>query len=134
MAGAGHLAAGAAQRAGARDGAASAPRAWTTIRRRPTEAIGLALPADGWAPRSLDDAARFGALVVGPGLGTAADTRRGVRAVAGGHRPAGACSTAMPSPSLGADAAAVLTGRTGATVLTPHDGEFAAARRSRSAG
>ena len=44
-----------------------------------TEATGLSLPAEGWADAVLADLGRFGALVVGPGLGRSATTVAGVR-------------------------------------------------------
>jgi NAD(P)H-hydrate epimerase len=121
MTGAAHLAAAAAQRAGAgmvrlgSPGVADDPA-------RPTEAVGLSLPAAGWAEDVLEVATRFRALVVGPGLGTAAATQAAARDVlAGSTLPAVADGDALTA--LGTDAASVLAGRAN-TVLTPHDGEF----------
>jgi NAD(P)H-hydrate epimerase len=65
---------------------------------------------------------RFRSIVVGPGLGTAAETRAAVVELLG--------STDLPCvvdgdglTALGTDAAAIVSGRRGPTVLTPHDGE-----------
>ncbi len=123
MAGAGHLATRAAQRAGAGYVRLGSPGV-DDDPDRPTEAVGLALPATGWAERVLDGLDRFAAVAVGPGLGTAEDTATEVRRLV----------TAAPVPvvvdgdgltALGRDAAAVIAGRREATVLTPHDGELA---------
>ena len=89
---------------------------------RPTEAVGLALPGAGWARDVLDTAPRFQALVIGPGLGTAAPTQAAVRDVlAEAKIPTVVDGDALNA--LGRDAAAVLDDRS-AIVLTPHDGEF----------
>ena len=122
MTGAGHLAAAAAQRAGAGMVRVGAP-GLDDDPQRPTEAIGLALPAAGWDRAVVEAAPRFGALVMGPGLGTAPATGVAVRAVlAGTDRPVLLDSDALTL--LGTDAPTVLSGRTGETVLTPHAGEF----------
>ncbi len=120
MTGAAHLSARAAQRAGSgmvrlgSPGVADDPG-------RPTESVGLALPAAGWAPIVLASIDRFHALVIGPGLGAHDTTAAGVRAVlAGSQLPAVVDGDALSG--LGEDASAVLVGRP-ATVLTPHDGE-----------
>jgi NAD(P)H-hydrate epimerase len=90
----------------------------------PTEAVGRALPAAGWDRTVLDDVDRFGALVVGPGLGRDGATVEAVRSLV----------AAAPVPvvvdgdglhALGDQPADVLAGREAPTVLTPHDGEFA---------
>ena len=57
-------------RAAQRAGAGYVPPVQPGRRRRPaapTEVVGRPLPAAGWAEDVLDDARRFGALVVGPG-------------------------------------------------------------------
>ena len=121
MTGAAHLAAAAAQRAGAgmvrlgSPGVADDPA-------RPTEAVGLDLPITGWAPAALEAASRFGSLVVGPGLGLAGGTRTSVvELLQGTDRPCVVDGDGLTA--LGTDAAALVPGRRGPTVLTPHDGE-----------
>jgi NAD(P)H-hydrate epimerase len=126
MTGAAHLATRAAQRSGAgyvrlsTPGSESDPLA-------PTEAVVTALPARRWADDALDGIDRFGALAVGPGLGTGEGTASEVR------RLVAAC--AVPTvvdgdglSALGDRAAEVVRSRAegaGPVVLTPHDGEFA---------
>jgi hydroxyethylthiazole kinase-like uncharacterized protein yjeF len=123
MTGAAHLAAGAAQRAGAGMVRVGSP-GLDDDPGRPTEAVGLALPAQGWGAPVLAAADRFGALVVGPGLGTGEEVRAGLTAVlAGTEVPVLVDGDGLTA--LGADAGAVLGTRPGPTVLTPHDGEFA---------
>ncbi|MGH9276336.1 MAG: NAD(P)H-hydrate dehydratase, partial [Acidimicrobiales bacterium] len=69
-------------------------------------------------------AGRFGALVVGPGLGRSAETVEQVRQlVAGWDGPCVIDGDGLVA--LGRDQAVVLGGRP-AAVLTPHDGEFEA--------
>jgi NAD(P)H-hydrate epimerase len=120
MTGAAHLAAAAAQRAGSgmvrlgSPGVADDPA-------RPTEAVGLALPAAGWADLVLEVTSRFQALVIGPGLG-ADGTAEAVRAVLEkADLPVVVDGDGLSA--LGPEAVA-LGGRPAATVLTPHDGEF----------
>jgi len=87
-----------------------------------SEAVGVALPASGWATTALEVAARCRAVVVGPGLGrdpgTAADVRRLVEGAA----------VPVVVDADGLFALGVLDGRPlradGGVVLTPHDGEF----------
>lgn len=122
MTGAGHLAAAAAQRAGAGMVRLGSPGVEDDPA-RPVEAVGLALAATGWADLVEATAARFDALVIGPGLGTDDATRAAVRAVLASV----ACPVVVDGDgltALGLDAATVLAGRPGATVLTPHDGEM----------
>jgi NAD(P)H-hydrate epimerase len=121
MTGAGHLAAAAAQRAGAGMVRLGAPGV-ADDPARPTEAVGLDLPASGWVPVALEAAPRFRAIVVGPGLGTAEDARSGViELLAGTDRPCVVDGDGLTA--LGRDAAKVVAARAGPTVLTPHDGE-----------
>lgn len=122
MTGAAHLAAAAAQRAGAgmvrlaSPGVADDPG-------RPLEAVGLTLPATAWTRGVLDAVPRFQALVIGPGLGTAAPTAEAIRhTVAGVPIPAVVDGDALTA--LGREVAAVIGRRSSATVLTPHDGEL----------
>ena len=88
------------------------------------ETVVTELPADGWARLVLDDLDRFHALVVGNGLGVAPATTDEVRALV-----AGATARGLPTvvdadglTALGRDVAEFVGP---ATVLTPHDGEFA---------
>ena len=71
MRGAAHLAAAAAQRAGASLVALSSPGVAASM---PLEAVERPLAAHGWAPEVLADLHRFRALVIGPGLGRDART------------------------------------------------------------
>lgn len=122
MTGAARLAASAAQRAGAGMVRVGSPGV-ADDGGRPLEAVGLELPATGWSTVASEQISRFGALVLGPGLGRSDDTTREVRALLG--------ATTVPVvvdgdglTALGADAAPVVAGRSGPVVLTPHDGEF----------
>jgi NAD(P)H-hydrate epimerase len=88
------------------------------------EVVGKAVPADGWAPAALDGLERFGALVIGPGLGRSSDTVASVRAVtAAAGKPLVIDADGLVA--LGNELATV-GARPASTVLTPHDGEFAA--------
>jgi NAD(P)H-hydrate epimerase len=123
MTGAAHLAAAAAQRAGAGMVRLGSPGV-TDDPGRPVEAVGLALPGAGWTEVVLEVADRFRSLVIGPGLGTGAPTMTAVRdTVAGAALPAIVDGDALTA--LGADVAAVVGPRTAATILTPHAGELA---------
>jgi NAD(P)H-hydrate epimerase len=89
----------------------------------PSEVYSRLLPAEGWAEQALDDAERCRAVVVGPGLGTAASLRRDLdRFLAGAEQAVVLDADALTL--LGRDAVRVLADRPGPTVLTPHDGEF----------
>jgi len=122
MTGAAHLAAAAAQRAGAgmvrlaTPGVADDPN-------RPTEAVGLHLPEDGWAEAVSRELHRYRALVVGPGLGTSLATQGGVRVLLG-SAPVPAVVDGDGLTAIGRDLS-VVRDRVAATVLTPHEGEFA---------
>ena len=123
MRGAAHLAAGAAQRAGAGMVRVASP-GLDHDPGLPTEAVGVAAPALGWAPVVLDQLDRAGALVIGPGLGRSDEGDAAVHQVL--------ASAAVPAvvdgdglTALGDDVAGALAGRPAPTVLTPHDGEFA---------
>ena len=93
----------------------------------PTEAVGRRLPAVDWDAAVLDDLDRFEALVIGPGLGRADHTgRRSCATVTGSLVP-----TVIDGDGLFAmswnEAARRRSSATAtvATVLTPHDGEYA---------
>jgi NAD(P)H-hydrate epimerase len=123
MTGAAHLAASAAQRAGAGMVRVGSPGV-DDDRARPTEAVGLDLPGTGWAPAAIAVMDRFGAVVVGPGLGRHDAVREGVRVLlAGASVPAVVDGDGLWA--LGSDLSAVLADRLAPTVLTPHDGEHA---------
>ena len=98
----------------------------------PSRSVGRPLPAGAWAPDVLADLDRFHAVVVGPGLGTGettADER------AGASSPRRRCPTVVDGDGLVALAwssegpAKCCRAPEAPTVLTPHDGEFATARR-----
>ena len=123
MTGAARLAAAAAQRAGAGMVRVGSPGI-EDDRSRPIEAVGLPLPAAGWAEAVVAEAARFGALVLGPGLGRSDAARHEVPRLL-------ALTGALPAVvdgdglvALGREAGSVLRTRAAATVLTPHDGEY----------
>ena len=87
----------------------------------PTEVVFHPLPAEGWHEQL--DTARFGSLVVGPGLGRHPATAVSVRRlVAEATVPLVLDGDALAA--LGPDAAAVLGAARSAVVLTPHDGEY----------
>jgi NAD(P)H-hydrate epimerase len=93
----------------------------------PTEVVHHALPDTDWSAFLSADARRFDALVIGPGLGRGDDVALEIREVlAEVALPAvvdgdGIAESVDPRGSYG-----TLAGRTAPTVLTPHDGEFAA--------
>jgi hydroxyethylthiazole kinase-like uncharacterized protein yjeF len=122
MGGAAALCASAAGRAGAGYVRVSTPGG--AAHDLPVEAVRVDLPADDWAATVLEGIDRFSAIVVGNGLGTSAATAAAIRAVV-----AGAAARGVPTvvdadglTALGRDAAGLVGP---ATVLTPHDGEFA---------
>jgi len=122
MTGAGHLAAAAAQRAGAGMVRLGSPGV-VDDPARPTEAVGLDLPEEDWAAAALSTAERFQALVIGPGLGTSAAARAGVLdVVARAQLPTVIDGDALTA--LGEEAPRILSARTSPIVLTPHDGEY----------
>lgn len=90
----------------------------------PREAVAVPL-GDAFAAEVLADAERFAAVVVGPGLGrdpgTAAEVRQLVE-----RCPVPVLVDGDGLHALAADPARRVAGRSAATVLTPHDGEFAA--------
>lgn len=90
------------------------------------EIVGISVPARGWSRAVLADIERYGALVVGPGMGrantTIAETRHLVET-------ASTTPTLIDGDGLFALASdtgpAIVTNRhAAATVLTPHDNEF----------
>lgn len=123
MLGAGGLCAAAAARAGAGLVALSSPGIDPDAR---AEIIQRPVPAEGFADDVLDDLDRFGALVVGPGLGRDEGTIDGVRRlVAEGMVPVVIDGDGIFAAAWSADGAGPLLRSRGLpTVVTPHDGEF----------
>ena len=120
MAGAGQLAAAAAARSGAGYVRLSSPG---TMGPNAAEVVRHELGSSGWSG-CLDDIGRFASLVIGPGLGRHADMRSDVRAaLASTSLPAVVDADALVAIGQDLD---IVAGRGGATVLTPHDGEFEA--------
>jgi len=92
----------------------------------PVEAVQRPLPPSGWSESALRTLDRFHAVVLGPGLGRNDDTAASARYMAV-HTPLpmvvdGDALFALAWHAQGA--AELLHQRRGATVLTPHDGEF----------
>ena len=126
MTGAASLVSAAAMRAGAGIVHLST-RADTASAQFPTEVVVHRLPGNRWADRIAADARRFASLVIGPGLGRGDDVALEVREIlAEVDLPTvidgdGIVESVDPRGGYG-----VLSSRTAPTVLTPHDGEFAA--------
>ena len=124
MTGAAHLCARGAMRAGAGSvrlgipGAPPDPGA--------AEVVGRTPPAEGWDAYVLEDSSRAKALVVGPGLPRTDATGEAVRRLLqASPLPIVLDADGLHSLGGGADAARVLNGRSGPTVITPHEGEYA---------
>jgi NAD(P)H-hydrate epimerase len=122
MTGAAHLAARAAQRAGAGMVRVATP-GLDGDPGLPTEAVGVAVPLAGWDATILAEVERAGALVVGPGLGLSAPAATAVHHVV--------TSASVPVvvdgdglSALGAQAGDIVARREVPAILTPHDGEF----------
>ena len=91
----------------------------------PAEAVGVPLPGSGWATPVLDLLDRCRALVVGPGLGRAAETAAEVRRlVARSPVPVVVDADALAALGDTDTARSVVTGSDRPVVLTPHDGEY----------
>lgn len=126
MRGAARLAAAAAQRSGAGMVRLSSP-GLDADPRTPTEVVTRRLPQTGWAGEVLEELDRFHCVAIGPGLGRADATAQSVRTVV----------TQVPVPVVvdgdglfalawsGEGPRALLRMRSAATILTPHDGEYA---------
>jgi NAD(P)H-hydrate epimerase len=123
MTGAAHLAAAAAQRAGASLVALSSPGIQAVP---PVEAIERRVPAFDWDAAVLADLHRFRALVIGPGLGREGHTVPSVvRTVTESIVPVVVDGDGLFALSWNdAGHPGFLAEREVATVLTPHDGEF----------
>ncbi|HET6949808.1 MAG TPA: NAD(P)H-hydrate dehydratase [Acidimicrobiales bacterium] len=123
MTGAAHLAARAAQRAGAGMVRVASP-GLDHDPGLPTEAVGVPVPVAGWDGLVLAQLDRAGALVLGPGLGRSAPTVTAVLQLAS-SAPVPLVVDGDGLTALGDQAAEVLGRRDAPAVLTPHDGEFA---------
>jgi NAD(P)H-hydrate epimerase len=123
MTGAPVMASAATMRAGAGYARLSVPGV-DSVEGHAAEVVTTVLPAEAWAVDVLDGVDRFGALVVGPGIGrkeaTAAEVRR---VVAEAEVP-----VVVDGDGLRAldPHGPVRARRDGSVVLTPHDGEFEA--------
>lgn len=119
MGGAATLATGGAQRAGAGYVRLSTPGGAAAD--VPVEVVQVAVPARGWAATVAAGLDRFGALLVGNGLGLTPDTEAEVRALVS----ASTVPTVVDADGITAlgEQAADHVGPH--VVLTPHDGEFA---------
>jgi ADP-dependent NAD(P)H-hydrate dehydratase / NAD(P)H-hydrate epimerase len=92
----------------------------------PIEVVRMTLPATVWGASFLAQVTKCRAVVIGPGLGTDAATAAEIRSVIAGC-PVPMVIDADALTALGdAEAArALLSGRAAASILTPHDGEYA---------
>ena len=92
----------------------------------PTEAVRMHLPPEGWSGAFLEAATKCKAMVVGPGLGTGEAVAEEIRAVVA-NAPVPLVIDADALTALGDVSAArtLLDKRSAASVLTPHDGEYA---------
>lgn len=124
MTGAAHLVAAAAQRAGAGIVHLSSPGIDPDP---PVEVVARRVPGFDWDAPVLDDLHRFAALVIGPGLGREEYSVGAVtRVVRDAVVPVVVDGDGLFALSWNPDGAPVmLRGREVATLLTPHDGEFA---------
>jgi NAD(P)H-hydrate epimerase len=123
MTGSAHLAAAAAQRAGASLVALSSPGIDADL---PVEALDRRIAPFDWADEVLDDLHRFRALVIGPGLGREEHTVPSVvRSVVEAVVPVVVDGDGLFALVWNEDGTpAFLADREVPTVLTPHDGEF----------
>jgi NAD(P)H-hydrate epimerase len=124
MTGAAHLAAASAQRCGAGMVVVSSPGIETSS---PIEVVDRRIPPFDWADAVLLDLQRFHALVVGPGLGREDYTVPSVvRTVVESVAPVVVDGDGLFAMSWNDEGTpAFLRDREVATVLTPHDGEYA---------
>jgi ADP-dependent NAD(P)H-hydrate dehydratase / NAD(P)H-hydrate epimerase len=120
MAGAATLVSRAALRAGAGYVRQSSPGV-VAAAADPVEAVHTELPGSGWASAVLGELDRFGALVIGNGLGTTAAAQAEIREVVGS---ADGIPVVVDADGLTALAAAPVR-LPSHVVLTPHDGEYA---------
>lgn len=127
MPGAASLASSAAMRAGAGIVHLSSRGADRSGAQFPTEVVHVTLPEGDWARFVAADAARFDSLVIGPGLGRGDDVALEVReTLAAVSLPAVIDGDAIAASVDPRGGYGTLRGRAAPTVITPHDGEFAA--------
>ncbi len=122
MSGAAALVAGAAARAGSGMVVVSAAGG-PAPEGIPVECVGRDTSPDGWVGDVLDDLDRFGALVVGPGVGRSPEVLAAVAELIE-RAPVPVVADADALVALAEHPGAV-RGRSLPTVLTPHAGEFA---------
>jgi len=92
----------------------------------PTEAVRVSLGDPRWAGPFLEATTKCRAVVIGPGLGTGERAQAEIRAlIAAAPHPLVIDADAITALGDLASARKLLAGRTHATILTPHDGEFA---------
>jgi NAD(P)H-hydrate epimerase len=90
------------------------------------EAVGVVLPATGWDAAAAEAATRCRALVTGPGLGRSDETGRSVAALLRRvEAPAVVDADGINALGSVTRLREVATGRGAATVITPHEGEYA---------
>jgi NAD(P)H-hydrate epimerase len=123
MLGAAELCTAAAARAGSGLVSLSSPGCRPNTR---SEVVQHAIPATDFCDEALADIGRFGALVIGPGLGRDDGTLMAVhRCIGEASVPVVVDGDALFAASWSRDGAApLLRARELPTVLTPHDGEF----------
>jgi len=122
MEGAPSLAAAAAMRAGAGMVVVSRPDG-AAVTGLPSETVERRL-GDDWVTEALADASRFGAVVIGPGIGVDDELFRSTREFVQ-RCPVPVVIDADAIRAVAEDPTC-LTGRSATSVMTPHDGEFAA--------
>ena len=92
----------------------------------PTEAVRVSLGDPLWAAPFLEATTKCRAMVIGPGLGTGDAAQEQIRAViAAAPHPLVVDADAITALGDVESARMLLAGRTHATILTPHDGEYA---------
>ncbi len=92
----------------------------------PTEAVRVSLLDPRWATPFLEATVKCNAMVIGPGLGTGAAVQEQIRAViAAAPYPLVVDADAITALGDLSSARTLLAQRLHATILTPHDGEYA---------
>ena len=90
-----------------------------------TEVVGRPLPSTGWATGASDGLERFGALLIGPGLGRADTNVTDLAALAGrACVPLLIDGDGLVALAAIGDGPALMRSRRAGTILTPHDGEY----------
>jgi NAD(P)H-hydrate epimerase len=92
----------------------------------PTEAVRMHLPARDWAGAFVEATAKCKAVVIGPGLSTDKAAAEEIRSViAAVPVPLVIDADALSALGSAAEARTLLDRRSGPSILTPHDGEYA---------